>query len=187
MVGAMATEASYQQMHLFQLGGALFGAPGQDDNTASLMAAITAAMPAIWDVARTKVTFRGSLPYLAKIDAIDLLMGQVRAAVDASLGPLSLKQSQLFRNLSEMRKAAQEELVRKEMQVAKGYRPATGPIIARAPVEVVTARVRLTLTDGVWVATVERTAQVPDPNSPARAGDPLIRTPYDYDPAIPPR
>lgn len=171
----MATEADFRALHLLELGAVLAGAPAQDVNTTALMVGLEGAMAAVWNIARTKATVPGTLPWYAKREAIDVLLGQLRAVIDANLGPLDLKQSHLFRNLMEMRKAAQEEIVRLETRAAISYRPAVGETAVKAPREVTEATVTVTETDGVRVAEVERTAEVPDPNWPGWGGSPIDR------------
>jgi hypothetical protein len=183
----VATEAQHSQLIVQQLGATVWGAAAPDPNTSSVVLALTAAMPLLWAVARDKATANGTLPYYVKIEAIDLLCGQARTAVDADLGPLNIRASHIFRNLMDLRKVAHEEILRIEARASKSFRPAIGRIIAKAPVEVATPRVTVELADGVWRATIERVPIRPDPNDPAYVGDPLLRHPGAYDPSLPPR
>lgn len=169
----MATEAEYNTLILYELGNVLAGAPLPEAQTAALMEGLSAIMTTVWSVARSRATIKGTLPWYVRREAIDVLLGQLRSVVDADLGPLNVKQSHLFRNLMEMRKAAQEEIVRVELRASKSYPPTVGPSVVTAPREVATPSTTFETITGARVATVEQTAGAPDPNDPAYTGSPI--------------
>lgn len=178
----MATAAQQQQLVLFKLGLAIPGGPSQDAETSALMAAAATVIEAVWENAASLSTIPGLTSLYAYRDTLDLLLGQYRTRIDSNLGPLNIREGQLFRNLLDLRKNVMDEVVRLEKRAAANIPPAIGPILATAPQQIGTSTVTIDDSTGARIATVDVSRDRPDPNDPAWGGSPIRKPGQPFPP-----
>jgi hypothetical protein len=172
----VATAAQIQQLAWFSVGGLVPGGPPQEDETAHLMAAVQAQLPALYSVAASRTRIPGLVLRYLQYELLFLLEGQLRTKRDGNLGPLQQREETLFRHVVEMKKQVLEEIVRLEVRAGKGLAPAVGEITAEALEGGRAAATTVKDVDGIRVAETERTEVTPAPGSSRYSGSPLDRS-----------
>src|SRR5262245_39080059 len=159
-----------QQEVLFELAGAFPPAPAQDSATILLMLAVEKRIPFLWEMWSGKAYPGLQFQYVRR-SGIDLLLGQLRMKRDGLLGrTLRLENSQIIKNLQEMRKAAQAEIEYLEKKARAGQKPSVGPVIQEAPVMTGDVTVTWTTANGITTATYTKAYASPNQNNPMYTG-----------------
>jgi hypothetical protein len=130
------TAQDWQNRVLWETGQALPGGPAADANTTQAMGALAAKVDTLWQMAQVQVPAGNVyLTFLyTKLAAVDVLLGELRSRVDATLGRVfRISDSQRFKQLLELRKATAEAVKAWEVQSRANRRPLTAPILATAP------------------------------------------------------
>jgi hypothetical protein len=145
----MTTALQWQELVLAEVGSAVEGGDELD--------ILRPAIPGIWDAWAWKgLIFPGIQALYVKRTCIDILLGQARAKVNFSAGPLTVSENQKFTNLLKLREAIDADITKLEKQLAGSRGGAIGQMIQTSPV----------LPDVNQL----------DPNDRAYRGDPLVAT-----------
>jgi hypothetical protein len=183
------TQQSWQDQVMAEVGLPPAGAPAQDAMTQQLVDAIAAIMPGIYDLAgvwaaRFPAAYRPTVAFLvAKKRALNVILAQLRAKTDVSLGRLKLSLAERFKQTLQL---AQEndkelaELVTRAAAARNSAAPVLAQLLATAPVEV-----NPYVPPAGPGQPVRPAALLPDPNAPWTRGDPLCPDPYSGDPYFP--
>lgn len=185
------TQDDYIGQALLETGMPPAGAPAQDAQTQQLMdalqAALRAASPAAYLLAQAfaahfPASYRGGVVLLElKRRLLAVILGQLRAKTDVSLGRLKLSLSERWKQALQLYQETTKELtelVTRAAAARNSAAPVLAQLLATAPVEV-----------SPYVPPagpgqpVRPAAQLPDPN--ALRGSPLCPDPYSADPYFP--
>lgn len=109
--------------------------PSPDAVSVKLMEAMGLLLPSLWNLWADKATVYPRLQYLyTKRQAIEVLEGQLRNAVQFSLGPLSQSDGQKFDHLKEMWGQVDGEIKELEARASANRGAAIGVLSQTAPV-----------------------------------------------------